>query len=165
MDAKNSNTRTKTTLFMVPLLGYLKRNVITENFVNAYSRDENEPGEEKYIYLKYIGENKNLDEKHCFIVYPVEKTPPGTPSESYWVYRYSIPKPLSKKFTEGKYSMFTPIEKQKILAFWGVSKGSRLHSILNPRDSLLEQFGSTYNLSPSAQIWPRPLTTEETFKR
>ena len=137
MDVKNYNIRTKTTLFIVPLLGFKKEDVITEGFVNAYLKVESQPEEEGFIYLVY--ENDTV--------------------------KHKVSKPILKKFTEGKYSLFTPLEKQKILAFWGVSKGSRLHNILNPRDMLFEQYGTTHNLSPSAQIWPKPLITEETFKR
>lgn len=153
-DAMSSNIRTKTTLFLVPLLGFYKEDLLTEDFINAYLKVGNEPEEEGFIYLVYKLHKPGLDNRHD--VY-------HSMYEGHHVYKVHISKPILKKFSEGKYSMFTPTEKDKILAFWGVSKGSRLHGILNPKTVLYEHYSLTFNLSPSAQIWPKPLITDETF--
>lgn len=130
--------RTYTTLFVLPQLGFSKDEVITDDFVNSYLYHNDYPEEEGYVYIVYTTR--------------VDKIP--------------IPDRLKffiKLFYEGKYSKFLPSQKQTILSFWGLSKHSRMHNILYPKDYFYELSGFNTLLYKKGEIWPRPDTMRETY--
>ena len=132
------NSRTYTTLFLLPQLGLKKEDVITDNFINAYLYHNDYPEEEGYVYLVYT--NK------------VDKIP--IPSELNY---------FMKLFHKGLYSKFLPSQKSNVLSFWGLSKHSRMFNILNPKAYLYELSGFNTMLYKKGEIWPKPNTMNETF--
>ncbi len=137
-ETAQKNSRTYTTLFILPQLGFSKDKIITDDFINAYLYHDNEPEEEGYVYIVYT--NK------------VDKIP--IPAELNY---------MIKLFNKGLYSKFLPSQKINVLSFWGLSKHSRMHNILNPKDYLYELSGFNTVLYKKGEVWPKPNTINETF--
>jgi len=121
------NSRTKTTLFVLPLLGLEKEIVITDNFKNAYL---------------------DIKNKQCVIVYKSKRKLINIGNLDNFL----------DLFLKGKYSQISNQNKFQILSFWGLTKRSKLYSILNPKDFLFEDTGI---LSSRVEIFPPPLVKEE----
>lgn len=126
--------RTCTTLFLLPLLEGSQDVVKIDSFVNAFL------GKDKHIIYAY----DKLDDAGEYIE-SVE-------------YNKEVEEIIGL-FISGKYSKFPTTIKQKILNFWGVSKGSRLYNILYPNHYHYENFG----VQVTAEIWPKPDLVKESI--
>lgn len=157
MEKNNSNTRTDTTRFILPQLGHNREDIITDTFVNSYLWQSDSPEEEEHIHIAYTSRNRYLDENTTPDLFKITST--------HYIYSYKIPGYLYNAvnfFIQGKYSKFTQMQKYMILSFWGVGKGSRMSSILYPKDFIFETSHQTL-LQSENEIWPKPNTINETF--
>jgi len=134
------NSRTKTTVFLFPLIGFSKEWSVMDRFKNAYVNIEGRPKEEGVIYAIYTKTN-------------------GLRSIS----TIKLPINTLNKFIKGRYSLFSEEEKAKILSFWGLTKESRLYKILYPSHEMYESYSVTLRAKTKAEIWPKPNLAEETF--
>jgi len=147
-----SRTNTDTTRFLLPLLGFDKEQVINEDFVNAFLYTKSLAIFENTIVLIY-----KKEQPHLKLI--------GINKNGYYYYYATISPKTYKRFTAGKYSQFEYSEKQVILSFWKLAKGSKLHSILFPADHLQESFNTVSKglLYHKKNIWLPPDTIKETF--
>lgn len=148
--------RTYTTLFILPQLGFKKEHIINKDFVNSYLYLDTHPEEEGYVYIV-----------HKAVVAELAKAASHTyVSKEDIIYAIPIPEELNyfiRLFYKGLYSKFLPSQKLNVLSFWGLSKHSRMHNILNPKDYLYELSGFNTVLYKKGEVWPRPNTLNETY--
>jgi len=145
-------TNTDTTRFLLPLVGYSKKELINEEFVNAFIQ----PADVNEILLVYTEIQELLEKDPLF---------DRILKEDYYIYYTKVSQITYGLFLTGKYSQLEYSEKLLILDFWKLNKHSKLQNILFPKDFLYESFNFINKglLYHTKNIW-RPLEiSKETF--
>jgi len=149
--------RNDTTRFILPILfPDLKDKIINEHFINAYIWNDKFP-EEEYIALVYKNPNDYLSIFEPELIENYKDT---------IIYYFKMPDNVKKAVLDimkGKYSQLSTLAKTYILNFWNLSKHSRMHNILYPKDYLYETSGVPPVLYKKGEIWPKPNTSKETL--
>ena len=149
--------RTNTTLFVLPLLGLSKKEVLTKKFQNAYLWSLHNIEADYCLHLLYKGnEDLNINKELILNKYTTSKNT---------VYTIKLPGDLTKTLSniiEGKYSKLYSEVKEQILNFWNAGKDSILYGVLYKTDSARLLFKPTV-LNRDIEYWPKLIRSQETL--
>lgn len=149
--------RTNTTRFILPLCGFSKEAVITNNFINAYLHLSDWP-EKQGIFIAYRGKNKLLEELNC------DFTKFTNTDITIYILRQEIT-PVMEMLIKGRYSKIPSAKKAQILDFWNLGSSSNLYFILYPDVFYNETGYGNVLAGRKPETWPPFKLDNETAKR